>query len=286
MKNTNLANPDTRRFNLKWLAAGALAIVAGAFSAGCDRASSPPCSADPSPAESAVLLDLNLDATAGNVPFELGADLTSEAGVPYSVSMLRFYVSHVTLVDQSGTAAPAVLSDASGKPLEYGVALVDYAEPESKVLHVLAPPGKYASLALSLGVPKTCDDGGTLNHEDASERSFPLNVDADMYWGWDPGYVFFKIEGKAITPEGAKSFLFHMGDDDRYTTVSMPAAFEVTGPAAHHVTMDVNRLFTTPSGDASPDMTGERTSNAVHGGAEADTMADNCAGSEVFQWSR
>ena len=53
----------------------------------------------------------------------------------------------------------------------------------------------------------------------------------------------------------------------------------------HHLHIDINRLFVNPSGDSTPDMTGAATSNIVHGGAEADTLANNLKTSEVFSWN-
>jgi hypothetical protein len=255
-------------------------LLPALLAAACGGRASAVCTADPAPADSAVLVDLALDARAGQESFAIGKTLTSAAGDAYRVSTLRFYVSHLRLVNDQGVEVPAVLADASGAPAEYGVALVDYAKPESETLHVLVPPGHYTSLALSIGVPEQCADGGTLNHENASEQHAPLDVDTDMYWGWDPGYVFLKIEGHV----GSRSFLFHVGDDKRYVTVAMPAAFDVSAPAAHHIALDVNRFFVTPDGAFRPDPTGVATSNSSHGGKEADQLATNLAGSEVFQW--
>ena len=265
------------------IAASTLAVIGSA--AGCGGRASAICSADPSPSASAVLIDVSLDANAGGTPFAIGAKMMSNTGVEYTASTLRFYLSHVELLDGNGVASPAVLADAGGTPLRYGVTLVDYRKPDSQVLHLLVPPGSYESLSLSVGVPRDCSGGsGVLNHENASEQSYPLDVDSDMYWGWDSGYVFFKIEGHATTPAGSKAFLFHLGDDNRYATANVPARLDVSGPAAHHLAMDINRLFTTPAGEEAPDMTGAATSNIVHGGKEADTIVNNLKSSGVFQW--
>ncbi len=252
--------------------------------AACGGRASPICTADPAPADSALLIDLAIDAVAGDQPFAMGKRLTSAAGDDFTVSTLRFYLSHLELVADQGAVVPAVLAEADGTPLEYGVTLVDYADPASTTLHLLVPPGHYRSLSLSIGVPEHCEDGGELNHENASEQNPPLDVDSDMYWGWDPGYVFLKIEGHTSTPKGATSFLFHVGDDKRYTTVTMPAVFEVAGAASHRLALDINRFFVTSDGQLSPDPTGVTSSNNSHGGREADVLARNLASSEVFQW--
>jgi hypothetical protein len=232
------------------------------------------------------MLDLAFEARAGEQPFAMGKTLTSAGGDDFTVSMLRFYLSHLELVTDRGAVVPAVLAEADGTPLEYGVTLVDYDDPDSTTLHLLVPPGHYTSLALSIGVPEHCRDGGELNHENASEQNAPLDVDTDMYWGWDPGYVFLNIEGRTTTATGTKkSFLFHVGDDNRYTTVTMPATFDVAGPSSHRLAVDINRFFVTPDGQLSPDPTGATSSNNSHGGHEADVLASNLANSEVFQWA-
>ena len=271
---------------LRLLAAGVLALGLAVAGAGCGGRASAVCSADPSPSSDAVLIDLALDANADGTPFAIGANLTSANGLDYKVSMLRFYLSHVEMVDGSGVARPAVLADAGGVPLKYGVTLVDFANPESQLIHVLAPPGSYESVSVGVGVPRDCSGGvGILNHENASEQTPPLDVDSDMYWGWDPGYVHFKIEGRVNAPNGARSFAFHLGDDKRYTTVSIPAKVDVAAPTHHHLHLDINRLFVSPSGDPTPDMTGATTSNNVHGGVEADTLANNLKMSGVMSWN-
>ena len=134
------------------IAASTLAVIGGA--AGCGGRASAICSADPSPSASAVLIDVSLDANAGGTPFAIGAKMMSNTGVEYTASTLRFYLSHVELLDGNGVASPAVLADAGGTPLRYGVTLVDYRKPDSQVLHLLVPPGSYESLSLSVGVPR------------------------------------------------------------------------------------------------------------------------------------
>ena len=252
--------------------------------AACGGRASPICTADPAPPEGAVLIDLAVDARAGSEPFAMGKALTSAAGNSFTVSTLRFYLSHLRLVNEQGNVVPAVLAEADGTPLEYGVALVDYTDPASETLHLLVPPGRYKSMTLSIGVPEHCDDGGLLNHENAAEQNAPLDVDTDMYWGWDPGYVFLKIEGRTEAADGTKSFVFHVGDDKRYVTTTLPATFDVSGPAVHRVALDINRFFITPDGALAPDPTGATSSNKVHGGHEADVLANNLSSSEVFQW--
>ncbi|MEX2483532.1 MAG: MbnP family protein [Brumimicrobium sp.] len=68
------------------------------------------------------------------------------------------------------------------------------------------------------------------NHEDPSARpnEDPLNIlnTDDMHWGWDPGYIFLMIEGKAdtsVTQDGVDlvKFLYHVGKDELLKTISL-----------------------------------------------------------------
>ena len=106
-----------RRGGMKTMLPALLAAAA------CGGRASAVCTADPAPADSAVLLDLALDARAGQEPFAIGKTLTSAAGDAYRVSTLRFYVSHLQLVNDQGVAVPAVLADATGTPSEYGASI-------------------------------------------------------------------------------------------------------------------------------------------------------------------
>jgi hypothetical protein len=88
-------------------------------------------------------------------------------------------------------------------------------------------PGDYSifpSMTANIGVP------AAENHEDPSARpaSDPLNIlnTDDMHWGWNPGYIFLMIEGKADTSatqngQDLMNFLYHIGKDDFLTPVSL-----------------------------------------------------------------
>jgi len=68
------------------------------------------------------------------------------------------------------------------------------------------------------------------NHSDPSALplSDPLNImnTGDMHWGWDPGYIFLMIEGRAdttMTGDGPFDmvFLYHVGTDDLLRTFNV-----------------------------------------------------------------
>ncbi|MDX1651746.1 MAG: MbnP family protein [Brumimicrobium sp.] len=87
--------------------------------------------------------------------------------------------------------------------------------------------GDYASfLSMNANIGVTADQ----NHEDPSARpaSDPLNIlnTDDMHWGWNTGYIFLMIEGKADTSaaqngQNMMTFLYHIGKDDFLRTVEL-----------------------------------------------------------------
>lgn len=78
------------------------------------------------------------------------------------------------------------------------------------------PAGDYSSFSLSAGVDSVS------NHTDPA--TFPgtsalsANNPDHMHWGWDPGYIFFVLEGRvdtsaAMNGEANAPFIFHVGTD-------------------------------------------------------------------------
>ncbi|RYM35845.1 hypothetical protein ERX46_02290 [Brumimicrobium glaciale] len=83
---------------------------------------------------------------------------------------------------------------------------------------------EFTSITANIGVD------ATQNHEDPSARDaddplFILNS-GDMHWGWNTGYIFVMIEGKADTSalqDGSEmtNFAYHIGNDDLLRSFSL-----------------------------------------------------------------
>lgn len=78
------------------------------------------------------------------------------------------------------------------------------------------PVGDYSSFSFSAGVDSVS------NHTDpasfAGTSALSANNPDHMHWGWDPGYIFFVLEGKvdtsaAMNGEANAPFIFHVGTD-------------------------------------------------------------------------
>lgn len=260
-----------------------LASLPFVFAAACGETTPPPdrCPTLPDPGADAVTTTLPIDLVAGDAPVTLGANMLSPSGASWALSKLKLYASQPKLMKADGGHVHPLLVDEDGAALPYGVALVDAARPASLALRMKAPPGAYTGLSFTVGVPDFCaDDQTPLNHADASTMQPPLDVDSDMYWSWDPGYVFLKVEGR-VDDDGPKPFFYHVGDEGRLMTVSVDGAIE----DGARLTADVSRLFVTPQGAHAPRLDGDDDDRKVHGGPLADQVKENVEGSGFFAWA-
>lgn len=153
----------------------------------------------------------------GATPLTLNQKYQTSAGDNVQFSMIRFYLSEIALIDTLGREVP--VSD-------HKISLVDFSETTTAqqgyfAVTVKAAPGKYRGVKFCVGVP--FDE----NHKDAATQSAPLGPNSDMFWGWNPGYIFHRIEGRADSANTAVDFIYHLGMDSRKLTVLLA---ELTGP--------------------------------------------------------
>jgi hypothetical protein len=262
---------------------GAAVVLASSLAMGCggDSATTETCLPASTVDPSAPITHLGVHFVAGSAPLLMGNEVTSANGATFKTTKARLYLSQVALIGEGGERVGAELVDAQGARLPYGVTLVDLERPESLNVYLRAPAGNYRGMAVSVGVPETCGGSGSeLNHADASAMEAPLDVDSDMYWSWNSGYVFLKFEGQVQDAGAWEGFFYHVGDDKRFAALEleMPFTLSPQGGAGPELVADFNRLLVSPTGASTPDITND-DSRRVHGGNLADTLAENIRGS-------
>lgn len=167
----------------------------------------------------------------GDQPLELDHKYANSAGDTVLFTLVKFYVSGFALVDTAGGEVP----------LE-GLGLVDFADPSVDAngyytFTVKGEPGTYRGLKFDVGVPFD------QNHRDASTQTEPLGPNSGMYWGWNPGYIFCRVEGKVDSIGTAKNFAYHIGEDNRRKTIRL-ASLSGTSITQYVVADNDNNVFT------------------------------------------
>ncbi len=130
------------------------------------------------------------------------------------ISDARFHVSNVRLLDAAGKEVPVALTP-DGKWQSDSVALIDFEDASSLCkdggtaeTHVqikgTAEAGTYTGVVFDLGVPFA------VNHADVATAKAPLNIKA-MWWNWQVGYKFLRVDFKTNAPAPKDTFLVHLG---------------------------------------------------------------------------
>ncbi len=138
----------------------------------------------------------------GDDLLELKKEYINSHGEKVSFTLLNYFISNIQLTRVDGTVY-AVPQDSS-------YFLVKQDVPQSHRLQLSVPNGKYKSLSFIIGVDSLRSTQG------ADKRKGVLDVGAQargMYWQWNSGYIFFKVEGKSpASPDSLKnSFYYHIG---------------------------------------------------------------------------
>lgn len=152
------------------------------------------------PDSTAPILEVKLQPRLNATNYVLGDTLQSAQGYAYYYTTIKIVGTNVG----SGSAdfAPDFL--------------FDYAQTGNVMACGTGDKSQFSSLKFNLGVPTS------LNHADPSlpASSSALNITnvGDMHWGWNPGYKFVTIEGKADTLNDGvanfdHNFFFHLGTD-------------------------------------------------------------------------
>ena len=211
----------------------------------------------------AAPLDVRLSLMAGDQP--MAGTVTTPGGQTLAFDFLRMYVSNVALVRADGSEVPVLgltLTEfKAGGPMQ-----------NVSVFKGDAPVGEYRGLRFDVGVPRD------LNHLDASAQSAPLGLDSGMFWAWNPGYIFFRFEGKAKLGNQSAPIALHMGEDARRLTVNLAdvekpsVKLNVTDAgAAVNVQLDLNK-YVASGVNGEPFDLSQAKYQQVHGGPVADQL--------------
>ncbi|MEP7376643.1 MAG: MbnP family protein [Chitinophagaceae bacterium] len=188
----------------KWLL---VAVVAGMFVGGSKKEIS-----GDDQGKGMVTLLIKFDNRVGKQDLELNTKQYSNAsGESFSISQLQYFVSNIKFRHTDGKEY-IINQDES-------YFLIQENEPSTQIVKLKVPAGDYNQLTFVFGVDSLRN---TMN---ISKRTGVLDpassMDNGMYWSWNSGYIFFKMEGESpaapADPIGNHKFRYHIGGFGGYS---------------------------------------------------------------------
>ncbi len=168
----------------------------------------------------------------GDKEFHLDSTYTNAAGEDYYAYMLKYYFSHMALVNENGERVEL-----------YAHELIDHAVPSSMQLdQVEIPDGHYTALEFNLGVDSL--------HNHTGDQAGDLDPLYGMIWTWNTGYIFFKQEGyfTSSTSGTQQPLIYHYGTDRALAPITLPIELHVEGnKSVIQLQFDLDKLYSSPN---------------------------------------
>ncbi len=157
-------------------------------------------------------ITLEFDNIVGGADLQLNTgSYTNESGEQFKVSMLRYFVSNIVLTNVNGSKYIV--------PQDSSYFLIDESKPSTLMTSIKIPEGEYSKLEFVLGVDSL------RNTKDLSQRTGVLDPTGEasgMYWSWNSGYIFFKMEGNSPSSKLTNNvFQYHIGLFGGYSTPTL-----------------------------------------------------------------
>ncbi|MFN7115991.1 MAG: MbnP family protein [Saprospiraceae bacterium] len=160
-------------------------------------------------------LTLEFDNIVGNQDLQLETgSYTNASGEQFSINMFQYYISNIKLKTEEGKEY-AIPQDSS-----YFLVRENVKTSHEITLHNI-PAGNYTEVSFVIGVDSL------RNTMDPSKRKGVLdigdeNTGKSMYWSWNSGYIFVRIEGTSPqspqVEDGQPIFFYHVGGFGGYST--------------------------------------------------------------------
>lgn len=196
-------------------------------------------------------LTLKYDNRIGSSDLKLGSSQAINAsGEEYTITTLNYFVSNIELMDVDGN----VISF----PENYF--LVKESDAASQEIQLKGiPSGDYSTIKFVIGVDSL------KSISDVSQRTGVLDPASygtdNMYWSWNMGYIFFKMEGKSGASTAQNNiFQFHVGGfggkdaptPNNLRTIELkltsPVEVRPSKTPTGHIVMDISKVFDSTSG--------------------------------------
>ncbi len=175
---------------------------------------------------------------------------TSFSGQKYQFSTLKYIISNIVLMDDSGKEFQYHYNDP-----DHGAFIISQNEATGGIVYLdlkEIPAGNYRKIRFGLGISQSAyllgQNGQGVFWEKAKQEG--------MTWSWAAGYIFTKLEGKYGSATADTEFMNHCGnmgntaangtpDLYREITLSLPTTARIseTVTPSVHITADLNQFL-------------------------------------------
>jgi hypothetical protein len=211
-------------------------------------------------------LSIELEHLAGSAQLQLNTEYVNEMGDPFTPTLFKYYFTNIRLIR----------TDNSEYKIPGSYFLVNHSDPASRVLEMDSlMAGSYKAIKFMIGVDSL--------HNVSGAQSGALDPVNGMFWDWNSGYIFLKLEGTSpAIPTSAQTFTYHIGgfaapnSNIREVTLTFGGETMTLANSKHpelHLVVDVLEIFKTPS---TIDLA-TFSSNVVMPNMNATTIANNYA---------
>ncbi len=184
-----------------------ICIAALAVLASCKKESTPP---EFLPTDKGSI-EIEFDNVVGSEDLVLTTGAyTNALGETYNITKFSYYISNIKLKNEDGTEY-IVPQDESYFLIQEDDESTHVAEIEN------IPAGNYTGITFTVGVDSL------RSAADIAERIGvldPATGALDMYWSWNSGYIFLKMEGNS-TASAMGDFMYHIGGFGGYSTATI-----------------------------------------------------------------
>ena len=155
-------------------------------------------------------LSVEFDNIAGSSDLQLNTgSYTNSSGEAFTVTKLKYYVSNFILTKTDGTVYTV--------PQDSCYFLIDESDEDTHEPELNVPEGEYKTLQFTLGVDSLRN---TMDISDRTGVLDPTGAGADMYWGWNSGYIFYKMEGNSAASSSGE-YMYHIGGFGGYSSATI-----------------------------------------------------------------
>jgi hypothetical protein len=210
------------------------------------------CDDDESMPQGEGSLVIKFDNRVGSEDLVLSSDYVNASGETFRVSKLNYFISNIILTTDKGVEY-VVPQDSS-----YFLIMEDHGGSHEVALSHI-PAGDYNKITFTIGVDSL---RSTMDISKRQGVLDPAQGHDGMYWTWNSGYIFFKMEGTSpVAPaDQDHKFYYHIGGYGGYDTPgvnnilqktielgSAVAQVRVNKAPEVHIHVDVLELFQNPT---------------------------------------